>query len=1132
MQENMNTAHCNSILVVDDATANLQFLTNVLTEQGYTVYPASDGELALEFVRSNLPDLIVLDIRMPGMDGYEVCRRLKADARTRAIPIIFISILEDEGEKVKGFQAGAVDYMTKPFQPAEVLARVRTHLRLRELTDHLERTVAERTAELRAANDQLQIELAARTRAEEALQRERALIANIMETSPIGITTVDGNGQITFANTQAVTILGLTKDEITQRMYNSPAWHITDFAGNPFPVEELPFVRVMTTGHAVEDVRHAIEWPDGRRVLLSINAAPLKNEAGRIEGMVAAISDITERQRAEELLKGTNLLLEQSSRFTEALLSAIPTPVFYKDKEGRYLGCNHAFSELMGVTPEVIKGKTVDELWPSEHAKTYHTKDLELMRDPGRQVYEFKVRDKYGADRPVIYVKNVFRDENGQVAGIIGVFLDITERKHAEEALQASETKYRIVADNTYDWEFWLNSQGQFLYSSPSCERITGYTPADFEVDPKLLHRIIHPEDLSQYKHHQQKALRSYSEPEQEFRILCSDGTQRWLGHVCGPVYDEAGRFLGVRGSNRDITERKLAEEALRRLNRELRALSTCNQVLIRAVDEQTLLNDICRIVCDEAGYRMVWVGYAEHDDAKIVRPVAWAGVEDEYLANANITWADTERGRGPTGTAIRNGESICIQDFMTAPQAVLWREKALQRGYRSSIALPLKDERANTFGALNIYATEPNVFTPDETRLLRELADDLAFGITILRVRIERKRAEEGLRINEKRYRMAQAMGHVGNWEYSLQTTQFWCSDEAKRIYGFDPEQANFSTDDIENCIPERERVHQALVDLIEAGKPYNLEFEIRPINSSESKIITSIAELQRDEHGAPLIVVGVIQDVTERKRAEAEIRQLNQELEHRVIQRTAQLEAANHELEAFAYSVSHDLRAPLRHIDGFLELLQKRIAATLDEQSRRYLDTIFASAKRMGALIDDLLSFSRMGRSDMATRPVELTPLAREVLRDLEPETRGRTIDWQIADLPVVTGDRAMLRVVLVNLIANAVKFTQPRERAEIEIGCRPGQGEVVVFVRDNGVGFDMAYADKLFGVFQRLHRAEDFDGTGIGLANVRRIITRHGGRTWAEGQINQGATLYFSLPLPNQPGAYPTTSGESLA
>ena len=234
--------------------------------------------------------------------------------------------------------------------------------------------------------------------------------------------------------------------------------------------------------------------------------------------------------------------------------------------------------------------------------------------------------------------------------------------------------------------------------------------------------------------------------------------------------------------------------------------------------------------------------------------------------------------------------------------------------------------------------------------------------------------------------------------------------------------------------------------------------------------------------------------------------------------MERTAKFETANKELESFAYSVSHDLRAPLRHVDGFLELLQKRTGTALDEQGRHYMVTISDAARKMELLIDDLLSFSRMGRHAMRFQKVELEPLVRDVIRELEPDAAGRSIEWRIGDLPVVGGDAAMLRLVLVNLISNALKFTRQSEQVKIEIGCTlDGKNEIVVFVRDNGVGFDMTYADKLFGVFQRLHRAHEFEGTGIGLANVRRIITRHGGRTWAEGKVDQGATFFFALPLP---------------
>jgi signal transduction histidine kinase len=260
-----------------------------------------------------------------------------------------------------------------------------------------------------------------------------------------------------------------------------------------------------------------------------------------------------------------------------------------------------------------------------------------------------------------------------------------------------------------------------------------------------------------------------------------------------------------------------------------------------------------------------------------------------------------------------------------------------------------------------------------------------------------------------------------------------------------------------------------------------------------------------QADEHQTAL------------RQGEERVRALNAGLEQRVRERTAQLEAANRELEAFSYSVSHDLRAPLRHVQGFVDLLRKSAGPALPAESRRYLEIITQSARQMGQLIDDLLVFSRMGRADLQLEAVDLAALLQETIAGLQHETAGRNVRWRQGPLPMVRGDRRMLRQVLVNLVSNAIKYTRPRDPAEIAIGATNGSGEVVVHVRDNGVGFDMQYADKLFGVFQRLHADDAFEGTGIGLANVRRIIARHGGRTWAEAKPDAGATFYFSLPQP---------------
>ncbi len=267
-------------------------------------------------------------------------------------------------------------------------------------------------------------------------------------------------------------------------------------------------------------------------------------------------------------------------------------------------------------------------------------------------------------------------------------------------------------------------------------------------------------------------------------------------------------------------------------------------------------------------------------------------------------------------------------------------------------------------------------------------------------------------------------------------------------------------------------------------------------------------------DKNGAVHGGVAAFRDITEKRAAEREIRKLNEELEERVIQRTAQLEAANQELEAFTYSVSHDLRAPLRHISGFSKILSEEFGPTLPADVQRLLQRIQDGTRRMGELVDALLSLARLGRQPVSLQVTRLDSVVKDVVQVLEPETQQRQVEWRIAGLPSVECDPVLVRQIFQNLIANALKYSRPRPKALIEVGHTEKDGQRVFFVRDNGVGFNMKYADKLFGVFQRLHRAEDFEGTGVGLATVQRIVQKHGGRVWAEAELDKGATFYFTL------------------
>jgi PAS domain S-box-containing protein len=507
---------------------------------------------------------------------------------------------------------------------------------------------------------------------------------------------------------------------------------------------------------------------------------------------------------------------------------------------------------------EILGGKWTDFMFAEDLPDHYQR--VERRRQGLRENYERRFRRKDGQTVWTLVSAAPILDEHQKYAGAFAMLTDITERKQAEE----EALRLAAIVESTDDAVLSKTLDGIILSWNKGAEKIYGYTaeevigkPVSILMDPgtgdetaELLTRVGHGERLDHYETVRRR----------------KDGTLITVSLTLSPVRDASGRIIGASAIARDITERKRAREVLRRLNRELRAIRDCNQTLLRATDEQALINDICRIVCEEAGYRMAWVGYAEQDETKSVRPVAWAGIEEGFLDIVRISWSDkTERGRGPTGYAIRSGKTHYSQDFTTDPRLSVWCESASQRGYRSCIALPLKDEQDRSFGALTIYSPEPDAFTAEEICLLEELAGDLAYGIITLRTRAERERAEQEVAL------LRFALDNVREVALLIDEGARFCyfNEEACRCLGYSREELlGMSVPDIDPDLPI-ERWQDHWTDL----KSNRLLTSERRHRAKDGHIFPVEISASYFEYGGKAYNLALVRDITERKLAEEEL-------------------------------------------------------------------------------------------------------------------------------------------------------------------------------------------------------------------------------------------------------------------
>ncbi|MGB2856523.1 MAG: PAS domain S-box protein, partial [Dehalococcoidia bacterium] len=639
---------------------------------------------------------------------------------------------------------------------------------------------------------------------------------------------------------------------------------------------------------------------------------------------------------------------------------------------------------------------------------------------------------------------------------VVGNLRDITERKMAEEEMRIKEN----ALENSINAIAMSDMEGKITYVNQACVKLWGSDNKE-ELLGKPYWKLLESEDVSVAKE-VASAISDDQSWEGEIVARTKDGTEKHVHVLSGVVKDAEGNPIQTISSFIDITERKNTEKALRESEEKFR------NVLDSSLDM------VYRLNLDTGMY-----DYLSPSSKKLL-----GYSPEEFIA------------QGPEHAA----SLIHPDDIDRLSEAII-----------KLMAHTEQDDRASIVEYQIKHRELGYRWVADNLSVIRGDADAPILVVGNLRDITERKRAEEVLRESEEKFR--RLVEEMNDGYCVLQGSRVvFVNARCAEMFGYTSEEVIGKS--LQKLLPPE------IVDELsevrarrQSGETVSEQYETTLVGKDGTSYTAELGTRVIDYAGRPALSV-VIRDITERKQAEDEVRRLNEELEQRVIERTTQLQAVNKELEAFAYSVSHDLRAPLRSIDGFSQILMEDYTDKLDEEGKDYLQRVRSASQRMGELIDDILSLSRVTRGEMRYEAVDLSTLAETIRTELQQSQPERQVEFIITPGLVAKGDSHLLRAALDNLLGNAWKFTKMRAPARLEFGMVKNNGQLAYFVRDNGVGFDMAYADKLFGAFQRLHSPSEFEGTGIGLATVQRIIHRHGGNIWAESVVDQGTTFYFTL------------------
>jgi PAS domain S-box-containing protein len=711
-----------------------------------------------------------------------------------------------------------------------------------------------------------------RKKAEKTVQHSEERFQNILENIQEGYFEVDLAGNFTFFNDTVCRALGYPKEKLmgtNNRLYTDK--------------EELERVfeaynKVYKTGEPNREFCQQIIRKDGTKRYIEGSISLLKDSSDKPIGFRGILRDITERKKADEALR-------KSEELYHLLAEHMTDIVWIMDMNLTVLWLSPSAMKARGFSVEEIKTLPLErQLTPDSLRKAFDwlgkwtrlEKDGLITESDGIFSRELEF---YCKDGHIIVLDCTFqflRDEQGKATGILAEGRDVTARKRAEERLRNSEEKFRMLAESSA-FAIMMHQGDLWIYANRAAEQISDYT--EEELCGMHFWDIVHPDYRDMVKqtgHNRQQGKvlpRAY-----EFKIITKNGVEKWVSLTGNPIRyeDKPTALISVT----DITERKRADEELIRVNRALRMLSDTNQALIRIADEMTLLNEVCRVTVEVGGYRMAWIGLAQNDEAKTVRPVVHAGFESGYVESANLTWADNERGRGPGGIAIRTGQPCINRNIPLDPAFAPWREAAIQHGYKSNIALPLISE-GQTFGVLEIYSVNTDAFDAKEVEILKEMAGDLAFGINALRTRVKRKQTEVALGESEERYRLIAENTADTIAVFDLNLNPTYVSPSILKLGGYTVQEAMTKTLNqilTPDSLQKASKIfadQMALESSPTADPARTVLMELEQYCKDGSCIWVELAaSFLRDNNFKPKGILTITRDITERKKADAKLK------------------------------------------------------------------------------------------------------------------------------------------------------------------------------------------------------------------------------------------------------------------